>query len=89
MSRRQYLREAFLGPGLCLAGLLGASLAVQHFLTTSPILEVLLAGGSGALVYAPLVWFVGLTEADRVKALGYLTQLRMLRRRRQGARSGI
>lgn len=71
LGRVRYLREAFAGPAVCLAALLGTALAVQRFTSAAPLVEVALATGAAALVFAPLLWRVGLAEADRTKALGY------------------
>jgi O-antigen/teichoic acid export membrane protein len=76
ISRLRYLREGFAGPALCLAALAGVAWIVEAALDARPIVEVVAAGAAAGLVYAPLVWWVGLVPDDRRRAFHYLAKVR-------------
>ena len=71
-----YLRDALAGPLLPIAGLAGASLAVQAVLDAAPLTEMAVAVMAALAVYAPLGWRLGLNAQDRAKALDYLRRAR-------------
>ena len=70
-ARLPYLRGAFAGPTVCLSALALAALWLQDLAGPDPLRALVVATLGAGLLYAPLVWSVGLNAEDRAKALEY------------------
>lgn len=70
-ARLPYLRDAFAGPAVCLTALALAALWLQDLAGPDPLRALVVAALGAGLLYAPLVWTVGLNAEDRAKALEY------------------
>lgn len=62
---RTYLRQAYIGPTLVLAGTLAGALIARFALPSDSLLTLLLVAIQVGVVWMALAWWVGLTHSDR------------------------
>jgi O-antigen/teichoic acid export membrane protein len=71
---RDYLRESYAGPLVCLSAMAATSLGLQRLLALGPWEELAFAGGAALLVFATVAWGIGLNAQDRAKVVDYARQ---------------